>query len=71
MAGANSYLQYVFIPQFWHQKLTVKSKARDSEYKPLPSHINLDDICVTKEYRKIRNGHTFCNSTSFTSSNHP
>lgn len=59
MVSANSYLQHVFIPQFWHKKLTVKSKDKSSEYKPLPAHINLDDICVTKEYRKIRNDHTF------------
>ena len=65
MISANSYLQHVFIPQFWHKKLTVKSKLKNSEYKPLPSHINLDDICVIKQYRKIRNDHTFSYGNKF------
>ncbi len=65
MISANSYLQHVFIPQFWHKKLTVKSKLKNSEYKPLPPHINLDDICVIKQYRKIRNDHTFSYGNKF------
>ncbi|MDN3608843.1 ISNCY family transposase [Vibrio ostreicida] len=65
IAGANSYLQHVFIPQYWHKKLTVKSKALASEYKPLPAHINLDDICVAKVHRKIRNDHTFSYGNKF------
>lgn len=59
MMAANSYLQNVFIHQFWNKQLTVKSKVNGSEYKPLSAHIDLDNICVTKEYRKIRNDHTF------------
>ena len=59
MTGANSYLQHVFIPQFWRKNLVVKSKISDNEYTPVPRYTNLDDICVTKVYRKIRNDHTF------------
>jgi transposase len=65
MVDANSYLQHVFIPQFWHKNLTVKSKAQDSAYIPLPAHVNLDNICVAKEYRKIRNDHTFSYGNKF------
>lgn len=65
MVAANSYLQHVFIPQFWNKQLTVKSKVNDSEYKPLSAHIDLDNICVTKEYRKIRNDHTFSYGNKF------
>jgi len=32
---------------------------------PLPKHVNLDDICITKEYRKIRNDHTFSYGNRF------
>lgn len=65
MVAANSYLQHVFIPQFWNKQLTVKSKADSSEYKILPTNIDLDNICVTKEYRKILNDHTFSYGNKF------
>lgn len=65
MAGANSYLQHVFIPQFWRKKLTVKARTPASEYTPLSRHTNLDDICITKGYRKIRNDHTFSYGNKF------
>ncbi|CAH9050434.1 ISNCY family transposase ISVbsp4 [Pseudoalteromonas holothuriae] len=65
MVSANSYLQHVFIPQFWHKKLTVEAKLNNLEYKLLPPHVNLDDICVIKQYRKIRNDHTFSYGNKF------
>jgi len=65
MAGANSYLQHVFIPQFWRKKVMVKSKSSVTEFTPLPRHINLDNICIAKEYRKIRNDHTFSYGNKF------
>ena len=54
MASANRYLQDIFIPQFWQQKVVVIAKNQDSEYTPVAEHINLDDVCIQKEYRKIR-----------------
>ena len=65
MADANSYLQHVFIPQYWRKKLTVKTNASTSEYTPLSRHTNLDDICIPKLYRKIRNDHTFSYGNQF------
>lgn len=65
MAGANSYLQHVFIPQFWRKKLTVKARTSTCEYTPLSRHVNLDDICITKVYRQIRNDHTFSYGNKF------
>lgn len=65
MTDANSYLQHVFIPQFWRKKIMVKSSSSVSEYTPVPGHINLDDICTVKEYRKIRNDHTFSYGNKF------
>lgn len=59
MAAANVYLQHVFIPEVWHQRMTVMPVTTDNEYRPMPVHVNLDDICITKVHRKIRNDYTF------------
>ncbi|MFZ8201852.1 hypothetical protein [Alteromonas portus] len=53
MTGANSYLQHVFIPQFWRKNLVVKSRISNNEYMPVPRYTNLDDICITEVYQKI------------------
>jgi len=65
MVNANRYLQDVFIPQFWQRKVQVNAKNQDSEFTLVPEHLNLDDICVQKEYRKIRNDHTFSYGNKF------
>ena len=65
MTSANRYLQDVFIPRFWQQKVEVNAKNADSEFTPVPAHIDLDDVCVLKEYRKIRNDHTFSYGNKF------
>nr|WP_241232335.1 helix-turn-helix domain-containing protein [Pseudoalteromonas sp. Xi13] len=59
MTGANSYLHHVFISLFWRKSLVVESRKPETEYTPLSRYTNLDDICITKAYRKIRNDHTF------------
>ncbi len=65
MERANRYLQTVFIPQFWQQQLTVKTRSPDTEFTPLSRHIDLDNICIIKDYRKIRNDHTFSYGNKF------
>ena len=65
IASANAYLKHVFIPQFWQSHIQVKSKHQASEFTPLNKHINLDDICVIKDHRKIRNDHTFSYGNKF------
>lgn len=64
IASANAYLKHVFIPQFWQSQIQVKSKQAP-EFTPLSKHTNLDDICVIKEHRKIRNDHTFSFANKF------
>ena len=64
IAAANAYLKHVFIPQFWQSQIQVKSK-QEPEFTPLSKHTNLDDICVIKEHRKIRNDHTFSYGNRF------
>ena len=65
IAAANAYLKHVFIPQFWRSQIQVKSKHTASEFTPLPRYANLDDICVIKDHRKIRNDHTFSYGNKF------
>jgi len=65
MQSANCYLQKEFIPEFWQQTIEVNARNASSEFTPVPEHLNLDDICVQKEYRKIRNDHTFSYGNKF------
>ena len=65
MQSANRYLQEVFIPRFWQKTLTVNAKNITPEFVTVPDYLNLDDICVEKEYRKIRNDHTFSYGNKF------
>lgn len=64
MDSANDYLQNIFIPDYWLAKLTVNAKNIRSEFKPIPKFIDLDAICIQKEYRKIRRDHTFSYSNT-------
>ena len=59
MEGANRYLQGVFIPEYWQKTIAVNAKHVTSEFTPIPPYLELDDICVQKEHRQIRNDHTF------------
>ena len=59
MDSANRYLQGTFIPQFWDKNIKVMARNDTAEFTAIPEHINLNDVCVVKEYRKIRNDHTF------------
>ena len=63
--GASEYLQNTFIPQFWESSIQVIPNNPVAEYTPLPQYLSLDDICVLKEYRKIRNDHTFSFGNKF------
>ena len=65
MKSANKYLQDVFIPSFWYKHIEVMSRNHVSEFTTIPEHINLDDVFVLKEYRKIRNDHTFSYGNKF------
>ncbi|MDE1466039.1 helix-turn-helix domain-containing protein [Spartinivicinus sp. A2-2] len=55
----------MFIPEFWQKNIVVKAKEIAPEFTPVPARLNLDDICIQKEYRKIRNDHTFSYGNKF------
>lgn len=65
MDRANRHLQDVFIPQYWQENIEVMARNETSEFTPIPEHINLDDVCVMKDYRKIRSDHTFSYGNKF------
>lgn len=59
MEGANRYLQEEFIPNYWDKNVRVRPKSARSAFKRLPRDLDLNSICVQKEYRTIRRDHTF------------
>jgi transposase len=65
MDSANRYLQDEFMPSFWREHIEVMSSSTASEFTPVPEHIHLDDVCVVKDYRKIRSDHTFSYGNKF------
>lgn len=65
MQSANCYLQEVFLPKFWQKNLIVAAKNLESEFTSVPKYLNLDDICIQKDYRTIRNDHTFSYGNKF------
>ena len=47
-------------------RIQVKSKTSSARvYATIAEHTNLDDICVIKDHRKIRNDHTFSYGNKF------
>jgi hypothetical protein len=65
MDSANRYLQDEFIPSFWRKHIEVIPQNGASEFTPVPKYINLNDIFVMKDYRKIRSDHTFSYGNKF------
>ena len=65
METANRYLQETFIPEYWEQQIEVSPQNTLSEFTRVPKHIDLDSIFVVKDYRKIRNDHTFSYGNKF------
>lgn len=59
MESANRYLQDEFIPNYWVKNIMVQAKSARSGFKSLPPDLDLNTICVQKEYRTIRRDHTF------------
>lgn len=65
MSTANRYLKEHFIPDYWNRKIEVLPQNSSSEYIPVPKRLDIEAICVVKEYRKIRNDHTFSYGNQF------
>ena len=65
MDSANRHLHDVFIPSFWRDHIQVMPRNEAPEFTSVPEHISLDDVCVVKDYRKIRSDHTFSYGNKF------
>ena len=65
METANRYPQETFIPDYWENQIEVTPQNADSEFTTVPKSIDLDNIFVVKDYRKIRNDHTFSYGNKF------
>jgi transposase len=65
MDSANRYLKDIFIPSYWNKNIVVIPTNNISEFTPITGPIELEDIFVLKEYRKIRNDHTFSYGNKF------
>jgi transposase len=59
MNGANQYLQNVFIPSYWNTNIVIEPDNHISAFEPVTYHPQLTHVFSIKEYRKIRNDHTF------------
>lgn len=65
MDSANRYLKDIFIPSYWNKNVVVEANNSISEFTPIANHVKLQDIFIIKEYRKIRNDHTFSYGNKF------
>ena len=59
MQSANQYLKKTFIPNYWHQHISVNARNAVDEFSKISEQVDLDTILIRKEYRIIRNDHTF------------
>jgi hypothetical protein len=58
MSTANKFLLEQFIPQYWKNNCVVTPRDLESKYKPLPKHIDLNEIFCLKDYRFVKADHT-------------
>lgn len=58
MPKANYYLQNTFLVDYWARKNTVLPRDQASKYKPLPAHLDLDEILCLKDSRLVSGDHT-------------
>lgn len=55
---ANEYLQQKFLPDYWDRKCRVEPRNPDSKYRPVPAHIDLNEVFCLKYRRTVNGDHT-------------
>lgn len=65
MNEANRYLKDIFIPSYWNKNILAVPQNSTSEFTSITLHNDLNAIFSIKEYRKIRNDHTFSYGNKF------
>jgi transposase-like protein len=58
MLDGNRYLQQVFLPAYWREHLTVQARSETTRYRPVPAHMNLDQIFCLKYERQVASDNT-------------
>lgn len=58
MLDANRYLQQVFLPSYWREQLTVVPRSKVTRYRPVPEHMDLNQILCLKYERHVGNDQT-------------
>jgi transposase len=58
ITAANYYLQKEFIPNYWAKNNTVVARDLEPKYRPIPGHIDLNEIFCLKEQRQVKSDHT-------------
>lgn len=58
MSEANEYLSRQFLPNYWNQKLVVRSQNPESFYRAAPPLAELQEIFCLKEARNVKNDST-------------
>ena len=55
---ANEYLQEKFLPDYWDRKCRVEPRSPESKYRPVPAHIELNEVFCLKYRRQVNGDHT-------------
>lgn len=55
---ANEYLLKRFLPKYWDRKCRVEPREKATRYKPVPKHIDLNEVFCSKYRRTVNGDHT-------------
>ena len=58
MDKANEYVSKTFLPNYWDRKCRVEPRNKESKYKPIPKHIDLNEVFCLKYHRTVNGDHT-------------
>lgn len=56
---ANKYFKDVYLPHLHNPKFSVQAESAKPAWRPIPSHIRLEEIFCIKEKRRVARDHTF------------
>ena len=57
MSDGNRYLEQVWLP-YWRRELTVEPRSTTTRYRPLPAHLELDQVLCMKHSRTVASDQT-------------
>lgn len=56
---ANKYFKDVYLPHLHNPKFKVQPENQNPAWRPIPSHLRLEDVFCIKEKRRVARDHTF------------